>query len=509
MTKLAALGALALFCANSVNSAEPRSAIPWLSESVRNPVVLDSVNLKAPANTDQITASSLNAIDRDALGLIAPVTANLPPDLWGNSTKDRIAELILSHPQGGVPATRALYHQILLASTTSPNAATGSRNLLLARIDGLLEIGALDDAEALLTLAGVSDQESYRRMVDIGLLTGRADPVCSKFAQSPNIAPTLPIRVFCLARAADWNAAALTLSLGIEIGAIPADQGELLTMFLDPHLFEEDTELPLPANLSAFDFVIRESLALPRPAENLPAAFLQVDMVRDTPMRIRIEAAEKLVRSGAISHVQLFAAYRAGKPAASGGVWDRAAATQTLDKALSLGDRSQIIAAFTALNQSAPSFDLIVAIAEEYSSALARVQPGSDSPDMFRAFLVSGDVASALAWAPVKNPTSSILLAKFLESELTGAQTPTDPFQSTILTAFEETVGVSEHGTALLQLLDQGRSGEAILGALAILTQDSSDPRETAAALHVLVKAGLEKHARKIAIETLLQAGTL
>ena len=41
-------------------------------------------------------------------------------------------------------------------------------------------------------------------------------------------------------------------------------------------------------------------------------------------MRTRAEAAERLVLSGAIAAPALFAAYRSGEPAASGGVWDRA-----------------------------------------------------------------------------------------------------------------------------------------------------------------------------------------
>ena len=42
--------------------------------------------------------------------------------------------------------------------------------------------------------------------------------------------------------------------------------------------------------------------------------------------------------SGALAHPALFAAYRSGVPAASGGVWDRAAAVQALDAALDAGD---------------------------------------------------------------------------------------------------------------------------------------------------------------------------
>ncbi len=507
MAKLFALTSFAVLALGAASwAAEPRSAIPWLSESVRNPVLLEPVKNTGPGDlAASITASSLSDIDRDSLGLIPPQVSGLPADLWGSSNKDLIVGLISAHPQGGVPATRKLFRQILLASTNSPDAQPGVRNLLLARIDRLLDIGALDEAEALLNLAGVTDQASYRRMVDIGLLTGRADPVCAKFAETPNLAPTLPIRVFCLARASDWTAAALTLSLGIAIGAIPQDQGELLTMFLDPQLFDDGHEPALPANLSSFDFVIREALALPRPAENLPAAFLQVDLVRDTPMRIRIEAAEKLVRTGAISHTQLFAAYRAGKPGASGGVWDRAAAAQNLDQALALGDRQRIANAFEKLNDTATGLALSVAIAEEYAVALSRLQPGDDSQAIFNAMLLTGDAATARSWLPKKAAANALLLLQILDSQPTDAGTvASDPFQSAIVAAFSDPGDISEHGLALLATLAEGGTGEAILGALAKLAESSQDPRELTAALHVLSQAGLDKHARRIAVETLL-----
>ena len=104
------------------------------------------------------------------------------------------------------------------SSTRRAEPATGDGSLLLARIDRLLEIGALEPALALLELAGPAQPELFRRWFDIGLLTGRGGPRLRGAARTPAVSPTFPARIFCLARGGDWNAAELTLRLGAGAG---------------------------------------------------------------------------------------------------------------------------------------------------------------------------------------------------------------------------------------------------------------------------------------------------
>ena len=94
--------------------------------------------------------------------------------------------------------------------------------MLVARIDRLLEIGALEEAGALIELAGPDTPELFRRWFDVGLLLDEAEAPCAALRQNPSLSPTLPARVFCLARGGDWNAAEITLTLGEGVGSIPA-----------------------------------------------------------------------------------------------------------------------------------------------------------------------------------------------------------------------------------------------------------------------------------------------
>ena len=163
-------------------------------------------------------------------------------------------------------------------------------------------MGALEPAGALIDLAGPDTPDLFRRWFDIGILLDRTQAPCAALRQNPALSPTLPARVFCLARGGDWNAAEITLTLGQQVGSIPADEQALLARFLDPELFEDEDPPPVPEPLTPLDFLMREAVGLPRPPGTLPLAFLWTDLDEHVPMRTRIEAAERLTVSGAADY---------------------------------------------------------------------------------------------------------------------------------------------------------------------------------------------------------------
>jgi hypothetical protein len=268
----AALAALAFAAATAGTAAAqaPLSAIPWLSESIRieaTPPPARPPAVPPPPGSEEITVTPLGAVSRDAVGLLAPEQTGFSRDLWGPTDAARARELILTYPDGGVPAAQALFRSILLAEADTPPGAGAASELLLARIDRLLERGALEEAEALIDRAGPDTQELFRRWFDIGLLLGAAEPPCAALRQNPLLSPTLPARVFCLARGGDWNAAEITLTLGENVGSIPGEQEALLARFLDPEIFEGEPEPPAPSSRR------RSSLGMVRSVPNPPSAF--------------------------------------------------------------------------------------------------------------------------------------------------------------------------------------------------------------------------------------------
>jgi CheY-like chemotaxis protein len=227
---------------------------------------------------------------------------------------------------------------LMLAKADPPADSGGRGTLLLARTDALLEAGALDQAAALLDDAGSLQPELFRRRFDIALLTGTEDLGCVQMRENPQLAPTFPARIFCLARSGDWNAAALTLRTAQALGFVTPEEDALLSRFLDPELDDGDFPLSRPAKPTPLVWRMLEAVGEPLPTNTLPLAFAQAELRDTAGWKSQIEAAERLARTGAVDPDRLLGLYMDRKPAASGGVWDRVAGVQALDAALAAQD---------------------------------------------------------------------------------------------------------------------------------------------------------------------------
>lgn len=493
--------------------AQPRSAIPWLSQSIvltaaPPPPRASSTGAPTVTDPDAITTTPLGEVSRDAVGLLSPAQTGFSRDLWGPTTAAQAHDLLLSQGGDGVPEAIALFRRLLLAEADPPPGSDATSSVLIARIDRLLEMGALDEANVMLEIAGPNTPELFRRWFDVGLLIDHAQPPCEALRGNPALSPTLPARVFCLARGGDWNAAEITLTLGRGVGSIPPDQERLLARFLDPDLFEGEPDPPVPDPLTPLDFLLREAVGLPRPPGNLPLAFLRGDLGEHVPMRTRIESAERLVLSGATPYSVLFEAYRAGKPAASGGIWDRANATQSLDAALRTGAPAGISDHLFAADLTLGARGLRVALAREYSPALAGLDAAALSDEarqsLFELLLLAGDSAAAKrAAGPAPDARQEALLA-IAGSGTTAALTGDDRLRAA-LDGLSERAPADERERRFSAQIAEGRQGASILAALDLVTAGASvDPPALRAALFTLRRAGQDASARAIALETLL-----
>ncbi|MCB2093439.1 MAG: hypothetical protein KDE11_03445 [Rhodobacteraceae bacterium] len=505
---LAFCAAVFMCTACAASARQPLSAIDWLSQSVSRQGAsggayggVNEPPISSGALPGRITVTSIDGPLMDALGLLPSSRSGLPYHLWGSASSIELAREIKAEMVETLPSIQALLQTLLLAELAPPVDATGRGELFLARIDKLLDLGALDQALALMELVEQPQAEVFRRWFDAALLIGQEDRACTRMLATPEIAPTFPARIFCLARSGDWNAAALSLRTGEALGYIEADMAELLARFLDPELFEGEPDLPLPARPSPLVFRLMEAIGQPLQTTTLPLAFAQADLRSNAGWKARIEAGERLARTGVIGENQLFGLYTERKAAASGGVWERVKAVQELEKALAAGDPGQVAPAIQAAWQMMTAVELEVPFANRYASSLDDLPLQGPAADLsFRIGLLS-DAYEDVAETRRALDSDEDFLIGVARGRIIG-QTPPDQLGLAIKLAF---TGGTLQSPEAARFLDQGRIGEAVLLAIHDITEGArGDLRRVTGGLQTLRRVGLETTARRAALELLL-----
>lgn len=491
------------FWAHKAQAEAPLSAIDWLSKSVTTPAASPSPPEPAVSGNalpSDVTVSVLDGPSLDALGLLSSQVTGLPHDLWGLGLTSEIAALITQERTDTLPALQRMLITLLVAEADPPADSGPNGVLLLSRIDKLLELGALDQADALLTAAGSSDVEFFRRSFDVALLTGSEDAACEKMQSAPNLAPTFPARIFCLARSGDWNAAALALRTGQALGYVTDDDNALLARFLDPDLFEDEPAPDAPEHPTPLVLRMFAAIGEPLPTSNLPVAFAHAELQDTSGWKAQIEAAERLVRAGAIAPGVLRDLYSDRRPAASGGVWDRVAAVQEFEKALAAGDPVALSQTLPIVWSQMMTMELEVPFASLYATKLSvQKLDGAAGRMAFQIELLS-DQYERISTEHVAGDALEAFLIGVARGQLAGIVAP-DSLGRAIAPAFMAPAPSPE---ALL-LLEQGRVGEAILMAIDRIGRGvQGDLAGVTEGLSLLRHIGLEDVARRTALELML-----
>lgn len=514
---------------------KPLSAIDWLSQSVAVPPAKGGQLAHSPAPTQSAPASRpappngtsatlpatpgeaavtktgalpadvavsvLGGPSPDAVGLLPPDVTGFPRALWGMGRSADIGAAIAQVQLDGLPSLQALLLTLLLAEAEAPADSAGSGALLVARIDKLLEIGALDQAHALLQAAGpTASADLFRRSFDVALLTGDEDRACITMQSAPELAPTLTARVFCLARAGDWNTAALTLRTSMALGNVTAEDEALLSRFLDPALFDGENMPPPPKPITPLVWRIYDALGESLSTATLPIAFAHADLSERAGWKAQIEAAERLARVGAVTPNVLLGLYTDRAPAASGGVWDRADAFQRFDAALTKGDVAMVEQRLPLAYARMKDVELEVPFATLFAPQLSRLTLTGDAARIsYELGLLSPDY-ERLSKLPVTRDARAVFLAGLAAGSVRDLVTP-DSMARAIAPAFTDAPLPED----IVALIAQRRIGEAILAAMARIESGvSGELVKVTEGLTVLRKLGLEDVARRTALELML-----
>ncbi len=303
--------------------AAPLSAIDWLRHSPIQPqpgAYPVTPPLGAQPGDPGISVRALDALRPEAVGLFPAARVGLPTALWGPTPAGTLAGLIAALPTDMLPALRDLSLRMLLAEfnaplpdaqSASPQAAAAP-DYLLARIDKLVEFGALDQAAAILDTLGAPDPRLRLLRFDIGLLLGDEHAACTDVLRpEPPIGDDAAL-VFCLSRAGEWDAADARLTEAADAGRVTPYLADLLAHFLndDARLPGASTLIPPPTGTpDPLVWRLREATGETESTLGLPVAYAHADLRGTIGWRAQIEAAERLVRAGALSPNRLLGLY--------------------------------------------------------------------------------------------------------------------------------------------------------------------------------------------------------
>jgi hypothetical protein len=457
-----------------------------------------------------VTVTPLAQQGRDGIGVLGSARTGLPRTLWGSSTRDDAIDRLARFPKETLPAVRDMFRLVLLARLDPPRGAGTAPPgaLLTARIDAALDRGDLDAADQLIAAGGAERPDLFRRAFDVALLTGREDAACARLRANPGIAPSYPVRIFCLARTGDWPAAAITLRTAQALGALEPGMQALLDRFLDLEAYDGAAPLPQPRLPSPLEIRLHEAIGEPIPTNTLPLAFAHADLRRTAGWKARIAAAERLSHAGVLAPDRLAAIYAERAPAASGEPWDRVRAMQRLQQALDSGAPGAVTETLPEalrLMQLAGLSDSLSGIASARLTDIALT--GEAARLAWRLGLRSPDYEATAARDP--SDTQADEQDALLIAIATGSPVitiPDAPLGRAVAEAFAPVPPILPDGWQ--SRLKDGPLGLALLDALALLPSGSvggTDPQDVTLALTVLRRIGLENTARRAALELLLQ----
>lgn len=492
------------FGALAAETAAPLSAIDWLSDSLTEEAVLAPEAAPPAANTPpEIRVLPLDAPVPDTAGLIDAAALGLPADLWGRSAAGDLARelTLLEIGADAPPSIPAFLADLLQARLDPPIDAAIDDRFFLARVDRLLAMGHLETAKRLIAAAGPIEPRRFRRAFDIALLTGAETEACRTIEETPELSPTYPARIFCLARLGQWDVAALTLGNAETLGILNPEEEELLLHFLDPELFEGEPVPPVPPTPTPLQFRLFEAVGERLPTDGLPVAFAAADLSDTVGWKARLRAAERLAASGAMPFTTMLEIHAERDPAASGGIWERVAALQALLDAVETGAGEALNEALPPAWAAAREAGYERGFAEWIVPHLAGAPLVGPAAHAAVSIALLADAPEIAAEYAAATPEDRFLLA------LARGETAPPPPGDVLGRAVIEGLAAPRAGQDAL--IAEDRRGEALLRALAQLADGAGgNPGVTAQSLATLRRLGLDDLARRVAVELVLLEGT-
>lgn len=499
--------------AQDTTAQAPLSVIDWLERqttapgrvapapsTVPKPVVVEPP-VTSSGSAPKVTVTALGTGAPRKIGLVPATVTGLPSDLWWGGSVQDIVKQINNLPEMHLPAAQALMYTVLLAEAQAPQGQAAAGDMLaLARVQKMLDLGALDPAMSLIEQVGVTMSSAHFDLwMQVSLLLGVEDRACAALKTASHLTQDYGTRILCAARDGRWENAALTYGSAKALGLLPPEKLDLLDRFLNPDLFEGAAPLPPPRTMDPLSFRLFESIGEAKPTGTLPRAYAVADLRDLAGWKAQLEAAERLTRAGALPDNRLLGLYTDRQPAASGRVWDRVAALQRFETALGTGSADAVAKTLPAVWNAMKQAELETAFAGLFAERLA----GFDLPELaariaFEVGLLSPRYEVTAAQAKPLPQTALLRAVAF--GEVTTSR-PQEAMAAAVHAAFTDAAPRAD----LTRKAQEKQLGASILTLLSLLEDGlNGDAKALQDALATLRALGLEDTARRAALQVLL-----
>ncbi len=374
-----------------------------------------------PANDmlgkNNIEETFLGKINFNGIGLISIERTKFPDDLWTNSSEKVLSEKLRNMPRLSLASTNRIFKRLLLVDASPPINSIGITNMgysfLLSRIDQLINLGALDEAEELLNFIKEPSIEFMKRKIEVATLNGRLSKTCDLAKKYPNFIGMLQFKIICLVRENDWQAAALAFTVGSSLKQFNQKEKQLLLNFLDPDIESNYDKRVEISDLSPTNFYLMHGKKELIPPDVIPNkyayAFSRVGMSN----KVRIKSAEQLASNYAVNSNILFNLYRSS-PYEAGERVDNAQKTVIeLDRSFMIdSEREKLIALRKAIRVFQKK-NLLAQLSNEYKNELRTLHHSVDEKlnDLVIALLsLTDDVSSEFFISGSTTPSINCLI---------------------------------------------------------------------------------------------------
>ena len=330
---IALLISVQVYYCNTSNAESPLSAIDWLSDIYTNidkPNPLSAFPNKEPnefsiATPKVDTKSSIERTIKLDIGNIYK----------GTLSSRKYNELLLKVNNELPPPLLAFLYTILSVKSRSPEKSVNYDDILLIRLNKLLEFGAIPQAQNLLEELDINNKKPYNKWFNIHLLSSSQKEACDIVLKNKASTAHYRDRIFCLIQSGNTKVATLTLSGAAALDILSLEEEIILYNFLYSNNAYLQTDKQIIQSITPMNYRVSKLIGASVDHLELSSAYHHSELMSNISGNKKLLYTENLVRNGVLPYRSLNSIYSDVTPDLDGSALKRANLSKELDDSLS------------------------------------------------------------------------------------------------------------------------------------------------------------------------------